>query len=265
MRQPRFQKYDDSISKYDDSIAKNNDAIAALLPQWAHDADSPREAMERPRERLERHGPDALTDVDLLALILRTGARGHCVDAVAKRMLDEHGGLNGLARAASRDVVAACGVGPAKSASLVAALEIGRRIATRVLAPGHAFAGPADVFHAYHARLRDLRHERFLAILLDGRHRVMRDVLISQGTLTASLVHPREVFRPALREAAAAIVLVHNHPSGDPTPSEEDREITRRLVAAGELLGVRVLDHVVVAERGYQSLAVAGVVPSAAR
>ena len=162
--------------------------------------------------------------------------RAVAVDAVARRMLDEHGGLNGLARAASRDVVVACGVGPAKSASLVAALEIGRRISTRVLAPGHAFAGPADVFHAYHARLRDLRHERFLAVLLDGRHRVMRDVLISQGTLTASLVHPREVFRPALREAAAAIVLVHNHPSGADS-EREDREITRRLVAAGELFG----------------------------
>ncbi len=147
----------------------------------------------------------------------------------------------------------------------MAALEIGRRIATRVLEPGQAFCGPADVFHAYHARLRDLRHERFLAVLLDGRHRVMHDVLISQGTLTSSLVHPREVFRPALREAAAALVLIHNHPSGDPTPSEEDREITRRLVAAGELLGIRVLDHIVVAERGFQSLAEAGVIRAPAR
>jgi DNA repair protein RadC len=97
-------------------------------------------------------------------------------------------------------------------------------------------------------------HERFLVVLLDGRYRVLRQEVVSQGTLTASLVHPREVFRPALREAAAALILVHNHPSGDPTPSPEDREITARLAKAGEILGVRVLDHVVVAERGYCSL-----------
>ncbi|MAE94776.1 MAG: hypothetical protein CL910_08965 [Deltaproteobacteria bacterium] len=114
--------------------------------------------------------------------------------------------------------------------------------------------GPEDVFRHFHPRLRDARQEQFLVVLLDGRHRVLGEARASEGTLTASLVHPREVFRPALREGAAAIVLVHNHPSGDPSPSTEDRAVTQRLVRAGELLGIQVLDHVVVAERGWRSL-----------
>ena len=152
-------------------------------------------------------------------------------------------------------------MGPAKSATLAAALELGRRVAARRLRSGDPVRGPADVFRHFHARLRDVRYERFLLLLLDGRHRMLREVVISQGTLTASLVHPREVFRPALREAAAAVVLVHNHPSGDPTPSREDREITERLVEAGDLLGIPVVDHVVVAERGWASLRDQGAVP----
>ncbi len=210
--------------------------------------------LDRPRERLEALGPEALSDAELLALLLRTGSRGSDALAVASQLLARHGGLPGLARAGPRDLVGAPGVGPAKSATLRASLEIGRRLATRRLAAGAAIGGPADVFRHFHPRLRDAAHERFLVVLLDGRHRVMRQELVSQGTLTASLVHPREVFRPALRAAAAALVLVHNHPSGDPTPSREDHEVTCRLVKAGEILGVPVLDHVVVAERGYRSL-----------
>ena len=121
---------------------------------------------------------------------------------------------------------------------------------------------PADVFAHFHPYLRDAAQERFAIVLLDGRHRVLREEVISLGTLTASLVHPREVFRPALRASAAGLILVHNHPSGDPTPSNEDRQVTERLVAAGELLGVRVLDHVIVAERGYCSLREEGLLAS---
>jgi DNA repair protein RadC len=153
-------------------------------------------------------------------------------------------------------------MGPAKSASVCASLELGRRLAARRLHPGAAIRGPEDVFAHFHSSLRLVSHEKFIALLLDGRHRVLREEVVSQGTLTASLVHPREVFRPALREAAAALILVHNHPSGDPAPSAEDREVTRRLVRAGELLGVRVLDHVVVAERGFCSLQREGCIDS---
>jgi DNA repair protein RadC len=154
----------------------------------------------------------------------------------------------------TRELSATPGVGPAKCASLVAALELSRRLAGRRLEPGATIRSPGDVHRHFHPQLRHLEQERFHVILLDGRHRVMRHALVSQGTLTASLVHPREVFRPALRESAAALVLVHNHPSGDPTPSREDEEVTARLVRAGEILGIPVLDHVVVAERGYVSL-----------
>lgn len=214
-----------------------------------------------PRERLLAHGAEALSDAELVALLLRTGGGGRDALALAGSLLQRHGGIQGLAGAGGLELGNAPGVGPAKSASLVAALELGRRVAARRLRSGDAVRGPADVFRHFHSRLRDIRHERFLVLLLDGRHRLLREVVISQGTLTASLVHPREVFRPALREAAAAVVLVHNHPSGDPTPSTEDREITVRLADAGALVGIPVLDHVVVAERGWSSLCELGAIP----
>lgn len=213
-----------------------------------------RDSGDLPRERLEHSGADALSDAELVALVLRTGVRGRDALDAARDLLTRHGGLRGLARAAAREIRCAPGVGPAKCASLQAALEIGRRVASHTLRPGEPLRGPDDLYRHFRARLRDARHEHFLVVLLDGRHRVLRTESVSRGTLTASLVHPREVFRPAIREAAAAVVLVHNHPSGDPTPSREDREITTRLARAGEILGIRVLDHVVVAEGGYRSL-----------
>jgi DNA repair protein RadC len=209
---------------------------------------------DRPRERLDALGSSALSDAELIALLLRTGNRGNDALAVAMDLLSRHGGLQGLSRVSGRELGRSQGIGPAKSASLRAALEIGRRLAGRRLRAGAVIRSPSDVYHHFHPRLRDARQEHFLVILLDARHRVLRSEMISQGTLTASLVHPREVFRPALRDAAAALVLVHNHPSGDPTPSAEDREVTARLASAGEILGVRVLDHIVVAERGFCSL-----------
>jgi DNA repair protein RadC len=212
------------------------------------------ELPDRPRERLDALGAASLSDAELVALLLRTGNRGSNAFALAAELLQRHGGLQGLSRVSGRELASARGIGPAKSASLRAALELGRRLAGRRLRAGAVIRSPSDVYHHFHPSLRDASQEHFLVILLDARHRVLRSETISQGTLTASLVHPREVFRPALRDAAAALVLVHNHPSGDPTPSAEDREITARLASAGELLGVRVLDHVVVAERGFCSL-----------
>lgn len=214
-----------------------------------------------PRERLGALGAESLSDAELVALLLRTGGGGHDALALAATVLRESGGLGSLATLEGAELSRMPGIGPAKSAALVAALEIGRRVAARRLRAGDPVRGPADVFRHFHARVRQARHERFFVLLLDGRHRLLREVVISQGTLTASLVHPREVFRPALREAAAAVVLVHNHPSGDPTPSTEDHEITLRLFEAGTLVGIPVLDHVVVAERGWSSLCELGVLP----
>lgn len=216
------------------------------------------EPRDGPRERLHGHGPAALADAELVALLLGTGSSGRGVLQLAEDLLAA-GGLRALAAASSAELRRTPGVGAAKSASLLAAVELGRRLAAQRLREGDAIRSPEDVFRHFHSSLRDAPHERFLVLLLDGRHRVIREVLTSQGTLTSSLVHPREVFRPALREGAAALVAVHNHPSGDPTPSPEDRQVTLRLIQAGKLLGVPLLDHVVVAERGFASLREAGV------
>ena len=219
---------------------------------------------DRPRERLENSGTGALSDAELIALVLRTGDRHNDALAVASELLNRHGGLRRVSQANGAELARSPGIGPAKSASILAALEIGRRMERRKLVAGIAMRGPVDIFRHFQPELRDLRQERFVVVLLDARHRVMRTEVVSQGTLTASLVHPREVFRPALRDAAAALVLVHNHPSGDPTPSREDREVTIRLSRAGDILGVRVLDHVILAERGYCSLREEGLLPAAA-
>jgi len=234
---------------------------AATQPGHGARAAARQPRSEGPRERIHDVGPEALSDRELVTLLLGQGVRGAAATELAARLLSRHGGLRGLARAAAAELAAERGIGPARSATLAAAVEVGRRLAGQRLRSGAPISGPADVFHHFHARLRDAPHERFVAVLLDARHRWLREVVVSQGTLTASLVHPREVFRAALREGAAALLLVHNHPSGDPSPSREDREITLRLARAGELLGVRVLDHVVVAEQGYVSLREEGVFP----
>lgn len=215
-------------------------------------------ADDRPRERLESHGAAVLSDSELLALVLRTGGKGADALDLSRGLLGRCGGLRGLAQAGRSRLGEVTGMGPAKVASLEAAFELGRRLAARRLRAGDSIRGPEDVHHHFHQRLRDARHECFLALLLDGRHRVLSEVVVSQGTLTASLVHPREVFRVAVREAAAALLLIHNHPSGDPSPSREDREVTERLADAGRILGIRVVDHVVVAEQGYFSFREAG-------
>ncbi len=209
--------------------------------------------LDQPRERLIAQGAAALSDAEVLALLFRTGSRGRDGLALAREVLAVSGGLAALDRAAGLEFRRFPGIGPAKSASLQAAFELGRRVAGRSLRPGAPVRGPADVAAHFRPHLRRELQESFFVVLLDGRHRMISEHLISRGTLTASLVHPREVFRPALREAAAAVILLHNHPSGDPSPSQEDREVTLRLSRAGELMGIPVLDHVVVAESGYCS------------
>ncbi len=211
------------------------------------------ECEDRPRERLRRLGAAALSDAELVALLFRTGASGRDAHELARALLSRSGGLRGLLPFDPDSWADTPGLGPAKLASLEAAIEVGRRLQARRLESGDRIEGPASIHRHFHARLRDCEQKRFIVLMLDSRHCVLGERLISQGTLTASLVHPREVFRPALRASAAAIVVIHNHPSGDPAPSAEDREVTHRLEQAGRLIGVRVLDHVVVAERGYYS------------
>ncbi len=213
---------------------------------------------ERPRERLRLGGAGSLALAELIALVLRTGAPGATALELARALLDRFGSLDGIARAGDAELSGLSGMGPAKLASLRAALEIGARHAHTPLRPGARLGGPEEVWAHFAARQRAARQEVFSVLLLDTRHRLIREVAVSVGSLNQSLVHPREVYGPALRESAAAILVVHNHPSGDPKPSREDHDVTRRLVRVGQILGIPLLDHVVVAAQGYCSFARSG-------
>jgi len=210
---------------------------------------------ERPREKLLNNGSETLSDAELLALILRTGDAASQTSALdhGRMLLTRFGSLRELAGATIGELCELRGIGPAKAAELLAVFQIARRFATQALRPGDRFTSSAEVFRHYHERLRDRRKEVFLALLLDSKNRVLREVQVSEGSLTASIVHPREVFAPVVRESAAAVLFIHNHPSGDPTPSREDLEITTRLREAGELMGVRVLDHIIIGSGDYVS------------
>jgi DNA repair protein RadC len=212
---------------------------------------------DRPREKLLHAGPDALGDSELLALILRTGHSSPQTTALdlARQLLDRFGSLRTLVGATTTELRSIAGIGPAKAAELLAIGELARRLASQPLRPGERFTSSGEVFAHFHERLCDRRKEVFLTLLLDSKNRLLREIQVSEGSLNASIVHPREVFAPVVRESAAALLLVHNHPSGDPTPSREDLELTGRLREAGELMGVRVLDHVIIGRGCYVSLA----------
>lgn len=213
---------------------------------------------DRPRERLQREGPTALAEAELLALVLRTGGPGVSAIDLARGLLRTHASLEGVAAAGNAELARHPGMGPTKVASLRAAFELGCRLAQTPLEPGQKLASPEQVFAHFGARLRRARQELFYALLLDSRHRLLRSVEVSRGSLNQSLVHPREVFAPALRESAAAILVLHNHPSGDPRPSREDHEVTRRLVRAGGILGIRLIDHLVIGAEAFTSFAQQG-------
>jgi DNA repair protein RadC len=214
---------------------------------------------DRPRERLARHGAAALTTVDLLAILLGTGRAGVGVATVAETVLGAAGGsLRRLARRPVGELQQLGGVGTAKAARLAAALELGRRLIKEQRPVSMRIRTPEDIVVLLGDRIRDLEVEEFHLVALTAQHDVIREVLISRGVLTGSLVHPREVFRPAIAEAAAGIIVAHNHPSGDPTPSPEDRSVTGQLVAAGAVLGIPVLDHVIIAGDRWLSFAKQG-------
>ena len=208
---------------------------------------------DRPREKLDRLGPSGLGDNELLAVILGHGYRSASAMEVANRVLEAVGGLHGLTRQSHTDLRRLRGIGTVKASQILAAVELGRRTLRRQPDSRARLGSPREVaaflLPAYGARAV----EQFGIVLLDTKHRVLRTALLSVGTLDASLVHPREVFREAAGAGAAAIVLFHNHPSGDPTPSGEDAALTARLVEAGRLMGIEVVDHVVLADTRYCS------------
>ena len=204
----------------------------------------------RPREKLRARGPASLTDAELLALLLGSGVVGRSALRIARSVARRH--PTELAGWPAARWARVPGIGPARAAALVAAFELGRR-AQELPTAGSPIRGPEDVLR--HVRdLRRARREHFVVLLLNARHELQCREVVSIGSLNASIVHPREVFLPAILHSAASLVLVHNHPSGDPEPSEEDVSISRRLVQVGDLVGIGVLDHVIVAARGVVSL-----------
>jgi DNA repair protein RadC len=214
---------------------------------------------ERPRERLQAEGPGALASRELLAILVGSGREGaSAVDIAGDLLRVGSGSLRRLAAATPAELATVPGIGPAVAARVSAALELGRRLAREGPLERGRIRGPRDVYERCAPALRDLAQEEFRVLMLNTQHAVVRELVITRGTLDTSVVHAREVFRSAITESAASLILVHNHPSGDPSPSAEDRAVTRQLAEAGRLLGIPVLDHVVVGDGRYVSFVEAG-------
>ena len=209
---------------------------------------------DRPREKLRQHGAAALGDNELLALVIGNGSRRGNALSVGNAVLAAHGGLHGLTRCGADDLVRIPGIGNARAAQILAALELGRRSLAHAPSARLRIRGSEDAAAYLMPRFGARGVEQFGIMLLDAKHRVMRTAVLSVGTLNSSIVEPREVFREAAIGGATAIVIFHNHPSGDPTPSPEDVALTRRLVAAGSLIGIDVVDHVVLGDARFCSI-----------
>jgi DNA repair protein RadC len=210
---------------------------------------------ERPRERLQKYGSESLSAQEILALILGRGIAGESVMVTAQRLLSRFGNLKALASASLEELSQVKGIGLAKASQIKAAFELASRIgADSEAAARPLLKTPEDVFKLIGTSLKGKKQEHFLLVLLDTRSRLIKLAPLSVGSLDSSIVHPREVFREAVSASAASVILAHNHPSGDTTPSEDDIELTRRLARAGELMGIDVLDHVIVAGSSYLSL-----------
>ncbi|MBM4167589.1 MAG: JAB domain-containing protein [Ignavibacteria bacterium] len=212
---------------------------------------------ERPREKLSRHGANSLTEAELLAILIRTGTRGATAVDVAKKLLSETRSLRELARMNVSDLTRR-GIGPARAATIVAAFELHRRIPPDDTAKLPTISSPEDVVHWFLPKLTDLMHEEFWVLLLSSSNKLLKALRVTVGTLNTSLVHPRECFHEALKEKAAAVVFMHNHPSGNAEPSQEDITITRQLVESGRILGIPVHDHIIIAGSRYVSFAERG-------
>jgi DNA repair protein RadC len=216
-------------------------------------------AEERPRERLLRVGPGALSNEELVALLLRTGIPGESALDRARSLLATRGGLVGLAGIAMEELASERGIGPARASAIAAAIELARRLPSETLSGRDLLNDPRLVKDFLRASQADESQERTGALYLNARNRLLKnDPDIYRGTLDRAVVEPREILRRALLGKAAAVILYHNHPSGDPTPSREDREFTRRLATAAEAVGVRLLDHIVVGREGCVSFREAG-------
>lgn len=211
--------------------------------------DIPKEG--RPRERFLKFGPQALSDAELFAILLRTGSKGENVIDMSNRLIKEYG-LDKLFDCSLKELQKIKGIGPSKAMQLLAMAELQKRI-SQAKNPINKITCAKDVFNLFHERLKDEKQENFIVLMLDTKNKIIAEETVFKGTLDAALVHPREIFREAIKNSASRIILVHNHPSGDPAPSEEDLEVTRQIEKAGDGLQIKVLDHVIIGREGFWS------------
>lgn len=209
---------------------------------------------ERPRERFIKLGPQNLSNQELIAIILRTGTKAESVIQLAQRLIKEFEGLRMLKDATLEELTKMKGIGKAKAIQLLAAVELGRRINSLTNEERYAIRSPEDGANYVMDEMRFLNQEHFVCLYLNTKNQVIHKQTIFIGSLNASIVHPREVFREAFRRSAASIICLHNHPSGDPTPSREDIEVTRRLKECGRMIGIEILDHIIIGDKKYVSL-----------
>ncbi|MDD4363133.1 MAG: DNA repair protein RadC [Atribacterota bacterium] len=217
---------------------------------------------ERPRERLLYHGAESLSDAELLAIILVNGYSGKTSVEIARNLLAKFGSLRNLMKSPYSEVKETFGIGEAKYAQVKAALEIGVRLAQEKILPGKRIQKAQDVVDYYYAEMRDKKKELFHIVLLDIRYQIIRDVLVSMGSLSETIVHPREVMKEVVKESAAAVIFLHNHPSGNPQPSQQDITLTDRLCKSCQVMGVKVLDHIIIGEDQFYSFAQMGQINS---
>lgn len=209
---------------------------------------------ERPRERFIKNGPQSLSNHELLAILLRTGTKEESVLQLSNRLLTNFEGLRLLKAATLEEIIEIKGIGQAKAIQILAAVEIGRRIANLNYTERYVIRSPEDGANYVMNDMRFLSQEHFVCLYLNTKNQVLHKQTIFIGSLNASIVHPREVFREALKRSAASIICLHNHPSGDPAPSREDIEVTKRLVECGKMLGIELLDHLIIGENKFVSL-----------
>jgi DNA repair protein RadC len=208
---------------------------------------------ERPRERLIRNGPESLSNAELLGVILRTGSKEENVVSLSSRILTEYS-IKQLSLANVSRLMQVHGVGKAKAAQIAAVFELARRLETFVEEPKRKICSPKDVYTLMYPKMREQKKEKFITLCLDTKNQILKEEVVSIGSLNASIVHPREVFKSALLESSASVIMVHNHPSGDPSPSREDIMVTEKMVEGGKLLGIDVLDHIIIGDGKYVSL-----------